>query len=203
MARSKYRIDVGGRECVICKQYKLWGEFNRQKDGPQGFMCKCRFCCSDYASKGYQENRESSRERSRKWHKENRKRATERNRNWHQKNKEKRKENDKLHRRSKEGFLKRKYYSMKLRVQGRCSNPHLWALCPLLPKEDFFEWSNNNEDFHRLFQEWGEAGYPRKLCPSVDRVNPTWGYEIWNMEWVTQSENSRRAQITRYGGNIR
>lgn len=36
-----------------------------------------------------------------------------------------------------------------------------------------------------------------KLAPTVDRKDPSKGYEIENMEWVTHSENSSRGAINR------
>lgn len=42
-----------------------------------------------------------------------------------------------------------------------------------------------------------DSWYDRKLAPTVDRVNSTLGYEVWNMEWVTHSENSRRGAVSK------
>jgi len=70
---------------------------------------------------------------------------------------------------------------------------HLYAGLKLLPREKFYSWALKDPEFHQLFGVWETAGYPMKLTPSVDRVDAFYGYEIWNMEWVTHSENSRRA----------
>lgn len=91
------------------------------------------------------------------------------------------------------GFLMRSYRNMQSRVQGiQKRKYHLYQGKELLPREDFYSWSLNSDEFKTLFNEWESSGYDRKLTPSVDRINPTKGYSLDNMEWVTHSENSRR-----------
>lgn len=96
------------------------------------------------------------------------------------------------------GFLMRKYRNMKSRVSGvQKLKFHLYKGVDLLDKDSFYEWAKKSRKFKRLFDNWIKSGYQRKLTPSVDRINPTTGYHISNMEWVTNSENSRRSSITR------
>lgn len=96
------------------------------------------------------------------------------------------------------GFIMRMYNNMKFRVAGVDKNKrHLYAGKPLLPKEEFYDWAKNHPSFKRLFIDYKLSNYARRKAPSVDRLNPDLGYTIDNMEWVTQSENSRRASITR------
>lgn len=98
--------------------------------------------------------------------------------------------------RTKAGKLMRIYRNMRSRIEGVQKHKfHLYRGKSLLPKEQFYLWAINSNEFHRLFREWEEAGYPRKLAPSVDRVDPSRGYEIGNMQWVTHSENSRRGSV--------
>ena len=96
------------------------------------------------------------------------------------------------------GFLVRKYRNMESRIKGIQKNKfHLYSGKCLLDREDFYKWSLVSKEFDRLFKEWELSNYNQKLTPSVDRINPELGYELSNMEWVTNSENSRRSSITR------
>ena len=101
---------------------------------------------------------------------------------------------------TKKGFLVRLYRNMQSRVTGvQKAKHHLYAGVKLLPRAEFYKWSENNTIFHDLFNVWEAGGYDQKLTPSVDRLDPFYGYELWNMEWVTHSENSRRGSLGRWG----
>lgn len=99
----------------------------------------------------------------------------------------------KRYERTKKGKLMRCYRNMISRVSGiQQKKQHLYNGKALLPKEDFYEWAFASPEFHRLYDIWVAADYDRKLTPTVDRIDPSRGYTIENMEWVTHSENSRR-----------
>jgi hypothetical protein len=88
------------------------------------------------------------------------------------------------------GFLMRAYRNMKSRIAGiQSKKAHLYAGKSLMSREDFYAWSQGNEDFLRLFTAWVVSGYERRISPSVDRIDATRGYEIGNIRWVTFSEN--------------
>lgn len=100
--------------------------------------------------------------------------------------------------RTKAGKLMRLYRNMKSRVEGvQWMKAHLYAGKSLLSKDEFYEWALGSNEFHRLYREWVESDYDRKLAPSVDRVDSALGYEIGNMQWVTHSENSRRGAVAK------
>lgn len=100
--------------------------------------------------------------------------------------------------RTKHGKLMRIYRNMKSRIEGvQWQKRHLYAGKYLLPKDEFYIWAIASPDFHRLYSEWVESGYDRKLAPSVDRKDSSIGYRPWNMEWVTHSENSRRGAVSK------
>lgn len=114
---------------------------------------------------------------------------------------EKRKENGNAHtlkyERTKYGKLMRIYRNMKSRIEGvQKQKAHLYVGKYLLPKDEFYQWAALSPEFHRLFREWEESGYDRKLAPTVDRVDSSVGYRTWNMQWVTHSENSRRGSVS-------
>lgn len=101
--------------------------------------------------------------------------------------------------RTKHGKLMRLYRNMKSRIEGvQKAKYHLYRGKYLLPKDEFYVWAMMSPDFHRLYAEWVESGYERKLAPSVDRKDSSVGYRPWNMEWVTHSENSRRGSISQH-----
>lgn len=94
------------------------------------------------------------------------------------------------------GFLMRAYRNMQSRITGvQKQKYHLYEGKTLLSREDFYKFANESKEFSQLYNSWKEQGYPRKLTPSVDRINSKIGYEIGNMEWVTHSENSRRGSL--------
>lgn len=102
--------------------------------------------------------------------------------------------NTKKYEKTPNGFLVRLYRNMKSRISGvQVAKFYLYEGKELLPKEDFYVWAKNSDKFYELFKEYENSNYDRKLAPSVDRVNSKLGYKIENMEWVTHSENSRRA----------
>jgi hypothetical protein len=94
------------------------------------------------------------------------------------------------------GFLMRAYRNMQSRITGvQKHKHHLYQGKSLLSREDFYKFANESKEFSQLYNTWKEQGYPRKLTPSVDRIDSKLGYEIGNMEWVTHSENSRRGSL--------
>ena len=102
---------------------------------------------------------------------------------------------------TKKGFLMRCYRNMKSRVTGvQKIKWHLYKGKPLLPKDEFYEWSLADPEFNRLFSEWEASGYERRLAPSTDRIDSSAGYFLGNMEWVTHSENSRRGALNLWHG---
>lgn len=108
----------------------------------------------------------------------------------------------KEHRRTKEGFLKSTYFNMKTRVEGRDHKAVSSVGQPILSKAEFFSWALNNPDFHYLYRDWVESGYQMKYAPSVDRIDERFGYELFNMQFVTHGENVRRALHFRHNNKI-
>ena len=131
-----------------------------------------------------------------------------RRRNWHKLNGDKVRERDRAryhnggkayyakYEKTITGFLMRAYRNMQSRVTGVQKDKfHLYKGKTLLSREDFYKFANESKEFSQLYNAWKKAGYPRKLTPSVDRINSKIGYVLDNMEWVTHSENSRRGSL--------
>lgn len=103
---------------------------------------------------------------------------------------------------TKKGFLVRAYRNMLSRVKGiqRPLGNHRGL--EILDKTEFYDWALDNPDFHKLFEDWEEAEYNRKLTPSFDRIDPRFGYYVKNLQIVTHSENTVRGLIFRHRGEI-
>ena len=105
----------------------------------------------------------------------------------------KRREWSKRYEKTKKGFLVRAYRNMKSRINGiQKTKHHLYRGKYILDKDQFYKWSLENKDFHRLFKTWEGSNYDRKFTPSIDRIDPEIGYEVDNMQWITFSENCSR-----------
>ena len=97
------------------------------------------------------------------------------------------------------GKLMRTYRNMLSRVTGiQKAKAKLYEGLDILDKEDFYEWSLKNVDYIRIYKEWVESDYSRKLTPSIDRKEPKEGYIIGNMRWVTHSYNSKNTTRWNY-----
>ena len=122
-------------------------------------------------------------------------------RNEIQRGKKSRKINSFTYEKTKNGFLVRAYRNMLSRVTGvQRAKMHLYAGLSLLDKESFYKWSLLDRDFTLLFVSWELSGYNRKLTPSIDRIDSFYGYELFNMRWITNSENSRLGALNRHRG---
>lgn len=98
----------------------------------------------------------------------------------------------KRYERTRKGKLMRLYRNMQSRIFGiQKHKAHLYAGKEILSKEDFYKWAESSPDWERLYLDWEQSGYERKLAPTVDRIDPSRGYTVDNMRWLTHSENSR------------
>lgn len=90
------------------------------------------------------------------------------------------------------GFLMRKYRNMESRIKGiQKQKFHIYGGKSLLSRKSFYQWAYGQRKLRQLFRKWKDSNYERKLCPTVNRIDASRGYEIDNMEWLTHSENSR------------
>lgn len=100
------------------------------------------------------------------------------------------------------GFLMRAYRNMRSRIEGvQKKKAYLYAGLELLPKEEFYAWAKPHPEFRRLFEVWVKSGYDRRLTPSVNRIDPSVGYVLSNMEFITHSQNSALSSITKKNNN--
>ena len=90
----------------------------------------------------------------------------------------------KKYEKTKAGFLMRLYRNMTSRVTGIQKGKHyLYKGKGLLEKEKFYDWANEQKEFHTIFKKWEESNYDRKLTPSVDRIELREEYKgIWGQK---------------------
>jgi hypothetical protein len=95
------------------------------------------------------------------------------------------------------GFLMRCYRNMQSRVTGvQKKKLHLYRGLSILDRQSFYAWARNDWQFYGLWIDWVKSGYDRHLSPSINRIDPSRGYEPDNIEWLTHSENSRLGSIS-------
>ena len=99
------------------------------------------------------------------------------------------------YRRSISGYLNKTYDNMLGRVRGNTKDSVYYKNLPIMNKEEFLEWALSDFSFHSVYREWSGSGFVRRLCPSIDRIDPNNGYIIGNVRWVSCSENSKEARM--------
>lgn len=96
----------------------------------------------------------------------------------------------KIYEKSLHGYLVRTYRNMLSRVTGiQEKKAHLYKGLDIMDKKDFYEWSLCS-NYPILLEKYKISNYDMKLAPSIDRKDPTRGYVLDNIRWVTHSENS-------------
>ena len=63
----------------------------------------------------------------------------------------------------------------------------------LMELYDFIEFGMNSAAFHNLWDNWVDSGWDRKFTPSPDRIHADGDYSVENIQWVTNSENCKKA----------
>lgn len=97
------------------------------------------------------------------------------------------------------GYLTRTYESMKGRIAARSAVlKKYYANRAICSRDEFLDWVDQDKTFYTLYAAWVAAGFTRKLSPSIDRIVSLRGYEIGNLQWLTQSDNVKKALAFRY-----
>jgi hypothetical protein len=102
--------------------------------------------------------------------------------------------------RSLTGVITKVYCSMRNRVKGDPNNKKTlyYKGLPILSKPDFVLWSRGSaSNLIPLRETWVKSGYLKDLVPSINRIDPSKGYTIDNMEWITWKENRSKAKHPR------
>ncbi len=86
-----------------------------------------------------------------------------------------------------------KYYSMKRRINGLDRKSKSIGK-ELISLNEFLTWCYMTIDkFDSLYIKWVESGFKKGQSPSVDRIDNNVGYTLENMQWLTQSNNSKKS----------
>lgn len=85
-------------------------------------------------------------------------------------------------------FLNEKYTAMVKRTKYAADPRHFGlSVCS---RDEFMEFCKDNQDLMELWNNWKDSGYSLKDCPSIDRIDLKEGYELHNLQWISQSRNS-------------
>lgn len=84
------------------------------------------------------------------------------------------------------GRLKCTYYDMCKRTRNNG-----WK--KIISRKEFIKFGLNSKEFRLIFKRWIDSKCLLKLCPSIDRVDNSKGYVKGNLQFLTLSENSRKA----------
>lgn len=100
------------------------------------------------------------------------------------------------------GYLMRMYRNMKARVLGQQLPLSDSCGTELIEKEDFYNFAKTDIAFQTLFETWTKAGYPKYLSPTANRIDPRFGFEKWNLQFVTFQEAGRRTAMFKLHNKI-
>ncbi len=97
------------------------------------------------------------------------------------------------------------YNHMSRRVRGIDKSPRMirYIGLPILPKRRFYAIALQSAEYKRLFLTWKRAGYPQRLVPSVDRIEPHKGYAENNIRFLTHGENGRLGALSRWAKEMK
>lgn len=150
------------KKCFICGGVKPIDDFYKHPFMSDGHLNKCKEC-----TKKYMHSRQVSG-------------AT--------------KESDqKRYRENPIRYQKHTWYSIKVRCTTAIKGHEKYLGREFLSLDEWMEWCKQTEEiFTPLYKNWAEHGYARKYAPSIDRIDNSRGYVLGNLQWLTQSENSRK-----------
>lgn len=96
------------------------------------------------------------------------------------------------YRRTKRGLLVCAHRQMRRRVTGTQLHWLRYIGFQVIDRDQFIEWSLKDKEFNKLYAAWERNNYEYKYTPSVDRLNPSFGYTLDNINWCTVSQNTKR-----------
>ena len=59
-------------------------------------------------------------------------------------------------------------------------------------REQLSCWLMENDNFHKLFDEWADSGFVKDKTPSIDRIDNAIGYSFDNIQLMTWHENKEK-----------
>jgi len=87
----------------------------------------------------------------------------------------------------------KRYAHMLARQRGVASHQSQGALGKdICTHDEFMDWCkkfDNLNVFIAIYFDWAANGFQRWDSPSIDRIDPTKGYTLDNIQWLAYSEN--------------
>lgn len=103
--------------------------------------------------------------------------------------------------RTERGYLSVKYQSMQHRVRGLDREfSYLYKGLGIMPRSEFIAWGLANAEFKVLWKAYQAQGRPISIAPAIDRIDTQRGYVFGNIQFLTVSENSKKACLWRHHG---
>ena len=97
-----------------------------------------------------------------------------------------------IYRHTKQGLLNRLYNKQLYRTKIKNLPPVAYTF------KEFMYWIEQHDDrFLLLFLNWQFWNYPKDLTPSIDRLDPTKGYALDNIQLVTWEYNNEKGNRER------
>lgn len=164
------------KHCTTCQEEKPLHMFYKHKQCRDGRQPECKQCTKQRMNAAYQKNPGKKQAAAMCYY--NRQNGT------------------------KEGYVRLKYS----RIKSRCTNPNqpsaqYYYGLGYPTKDEFIARMLGDPTFNALWDQWVTKGRPRKLAPSVDRIDPGRGYELDNIQFLTVSDNvKRRNKLITLGG---
>lgn len=152
------------KRCKDCKLEKPLQEFYTNSNEHDGYMNYCKVCWRRHVKENRDANKEYYQEYDRQRQRKNIKR-----------------------------ILSHRYQGMKQRCEGKAGRHYYVEGMPYLSKDEWDKWCKDHmSEFMRLYKVWASMDFPRKLCPSIDRIDNKKGYTVDNIRWISVTENSSK-----------
>lgn len=92
---------------------------------------------------------------------------------------------------------KYKYMSQRVTEKARSNEGRNYFGLPIVARKAFMDWASSDPTFSRLWKNYKRSQGNRAKAPSIDRININRGYTLGNMQFLTLSNNVKKATVDR------